>query len=129
MDPALLLVAGLAVILLLQFSRVRRQQREVRSTQAGIEVGAEVLTAAGMVGTVVGVDDAAVTLQGEDGHRTRWVRAAVIRVLPDTDPASSRYQRPAEATDGTAPTDPTSTPASDSSSDAVDDDGSARNQD
>lgn len=95
MDPALLLVAGLAVILLLQFSRVRRQQRQVRETQAGIEVGAEVLTAAGMVGTVVVADDATVTLQGEDGTRTRWVRAAIVRVLGADEPASSRYAPPA----------------------------------
>lgn len=94
MDPALLLVAGLAVILLLQFSRVRRQQRQVRETQTGIEVGAEVLTAAGMVGTVVAADDATVTLQGEDGHRTRWVRAAIVRVLSADEPASSRHVPP-----------------------------------
>ena len=69
MDPALLLVAGLAIILLLQFSRVRRQQREVRATQAAVEVGAEVLTASGMIGTVVETTGATVTLAGADGSR------------------------------------------------------------
>ena len=94
MDPALLLVAGLAIILLLQFSRVRRQQREVRATQAAVEVGAEVLTASGMIGTVVETTGATVTLAGADGSLTRWVTGAVVRVLPDTDPASSRYRDP-----------------------------------
>ena len=103
MDPALLLVLGLALVLLLQFSRVRRQQREVRATQAAVEVGAEVLTASGMLGTVVEASDATVTLRGEDGQRTRWVRAAVVRVVPDTDPASSRYRDPTTTTD---PADP-----------------------
>jgi preprotein translocase subunit YajC len=93
-DPALLLVAGLAVILLLQFSRVRRQQRQVRETQAGIDVGTEVLTAAGMLGTVVEVGDAVVTLQGPDGTRSRWVRGAVVRVVRDDEPASTRYVPP-----------------------------------
>ena len=95
MDPALLLVAGLAIILLLQFSRVRRQQRTARATRSALEVGAEVLTASGMLGTVVATTDATVTLAGEDGQRTRWVSGAVVRVLADTDPASSRYTVPA----------------------------------
>ncbi len=108
MDPALLLVAGLAVILLLQFSRVRRQQREIKNTQSGIEVGAEVLTAAGMVATVVSEDAATVTLRSEDGHTSRWLRGAVVRVLADTDPASARH-RPAVVTEdgpGTPPAGP-----------------------
>ena len=50
MDPALILLAGLAVILLLQFSRVSRQRREVRETQSALAVGRRVLTAAGMIG-------------------------------------------------------------------------------
>lgn len=96
MDPAILLVAGLAVILLLQFTRVRRQQREVRATQSALDVGAEVLTASGMVGTVVEISGATVVLAGEDGQRTRWVTGAVVRVLPDTDPVSSRYGAPGD---------------------------------
>ena len=94
MDPAILLVVGLAVILLLQFMRVRRQQRDVRATRSALEVGAEVLTASGMVGTVVETAGATVVLAGEDGQRTRWVTGAVVRVLPDTDPVSSRYEVP-----------------------------------
>ncbi|WP_380168298.1 preprotein translocase subunit YajC [Jannaschia sp. R86511] len=121
MDPvSLLLVGGLALILVMQFSRVRKQQRVVKETQAAVEVGADVLTAAGMVATVVSVDDATLTLRGPDGTLSRWVRGAVIRVLPDTDPASSRYQAPAGTTAGTEPATPT---------DAVDDDGNPRPQD
>ena len=127
MDPALLLVAGLAVILLLQFSRVRRQQRDSKATQAGIEVGAEVLTAAGMVGTVVSFDDATVTLRGEDAHTSRWVRAAVVRVLADTDPASSRHRPSAVVETDPATTDPR--PVVDTDRDVPDGDGTPRNQD
>jgi len=117
-DPAILLVAGLAVILLLQFMRVRRQQREVRATRSALEVGAEVLTASGMVGTVVEATGATVVLAGEDGQRTRWVTGAVVRVLPDTDPVSSRYVVPGDlASDADGPpTDPASVgPSSDGS--------------
>ena len=99
MDPSILLVAGLAVILLLQFLRVRRQQREARSTRDALEVGAEVLTASGMVGTVVEASGATVVLAGEDGQRTRWVAGAVVRVLTDTDPVSSRYRAPDAASE------------------------------
>ncbi|MFC3687453.1 preprotein translocase subunit YajC [Aquipuribacter hungaricus] len=103
MDPAVLLVAGLVLILVLQFSRVRRQQREARDTRSALAVGAEVLTAAGMVGTVVETSGTSVVLAGEDGQRSRWLAAAVVRVLSDTDPASSRYVDPASpATSGDA---------------------------
>lgn len=144
MDPfSLLLVGGLALILIVQFSRVRRQQRAVRETQAGVEVGTEVLTAAGMIATVVAVGEATVTLRGPDGDLSRWVKGAVIRVLPDTDPASSRYQAPVgtSSTDGTSSTgtsstgtistDGTSSSSGTGATDtgAVDDDGAPRHQD
>jgi preprotein translocase subunit YajC len=81
-EPALILLAGLAFILILQFSRISRQRREVRDTQASLDVGREVLTAAGMIGTVAEVTEDTVTLVSEDGHRTRWVKASVVRIMP-----------------------------------------------
>ncbi|MGJ7442718.1 preprotein translocase subunit YajC [Aquipuribacter sp. MA13-6] len=126
MDPvSLLLVGGLVLILVMQFSRVRKQQQAVKQTQAGLEVGVDVLTAAGMVATVVTVDEATITLRGPDGNLSRWVKGAVVRVLPDTDPASSRYQAPAT----TDPTDPTGTGTGTTDTGAVDDDGNPRHQD
>ena len=117
MDPfSLLLLGGLALLLVWQFSRVRKQQAAVRETRQGLVEGAEVLTAAGMLATVVSVQDTTVTLRGEDGNLTRWLTQAVVRVVPDSDPASSRYRPP--ATDDQAP--PT---------EAVDDDGTPRHQD
>lgn len=131
MDPvSLLLVGGLVLILVMQFSRVRKQQQAVKQTQAQLEVGVDVLTAAGLVATVVSVDEATVTLRGPDGGLSRWVTGAVVRVLPDTDPASSRYQAPL-ATDATATTDVTRTTDATGTTDtgAVDDDGNPRHQD
>lgn len=88
MDPALILLAGLAVVLILQVTRVGRQRKDIRETQASLEVGVEVLTAAGMIGTVAEVSDDTVTLVSDDGHRTRWVRGSVVRVLTrEHDPA------------------------------------------
>lgn len=116
MDPlSLLLLVGVAGLLLLQVSRVRRQQREVQAVQAGMTVGAEVLTAAGMVATVSALDESTVTLRSADGHETRWVRGAVVRVVPETDPTSSRYDpeagadhaEPAGLDDDTTPDTPT----------------------
>jgi preprotein translocase subunit YajC len=91
-DPALILLLGLAVILVLQFTRISRQRREVRETQLALEVGRKVLTAAGMIGTVVEVAEDTVVLQGEDGHRTRWVRGSVVRVVPDESSAPAPEQ-------------------------------------
>ncbi|WP_336923176.1 preprotein translocase subunit YajC [Aquipuribacter sp. SD81] len=107
MDPALILLAGLALILILQFSRVSRQRREVRATQDSLAVGREVLTAAGMIGTVAAVTEDTVTLVGEDGQRTRWVKGSVVRVLPVPDAAGDDATPDAP---GAGPEDPATGP-------------------
>lgn len=92
MDPLLLLMAGLLVIIVLQILRGRRVQKQALRTQSSVTVGAEVVTTAGLMGTVVAVDDDSVTIESVAGARTRWVRAAVARVVEPqapqpTDPA------------------------------------------
>lgn len=78
----LLLLALMAGLLFFMFSRTRRQQREMQQIQAGITVGAEVMTTAGLYATVVAIDDQVVTLETSPGQTSRWDRRAVAKVLP-----------------------------------------------
>lgn len=91
MDPALLLLAGLFAVILLQVLRMRKVQRQAKETQDSVRLGSSVVTTAGLLGTVVDLDEESVTIESAPGTRTRWVRAAVARVTP---PAEGLENRP-----------------------------------
>lgn len=84
MNPSGLIVPLLLIgLLVLLFSRTRRQQRQAQQLQSGLAIGAQIVTTAGLYATVVEVDGAVVTLETGPGQRSRWDRRAVARVLPD----------------------------------------------
>jgi len=57
----------------------RKQQREQAEFRNTLQPGDEVMTASGMIGVVVEVDDDTITLESAPGSRTRWVRAAIAK--------------------------------------------------
>jgi preprotein translocase subunit YajC len=73
---AVLLVAG--YLLLVRPARTR-QRRAVQQRQ-GLEPGVEVTTTAGLLATVVAVDDDVVTLEIAPGVHARFVKGAIARV-------------------------------------------------
>lgn len=89
MTTLLLLAVPFLVLLYLMFSQ-RRRARAVSEAQASLQVGDEVMAAAGIFGTVVGVDGDVVQLQVAEGVVLRVARRAVIP--PGTD-ASGRASR------------------------------------
>jgi preprotein translocase subunit YajC len=80
----LLLLALMGGLLFFMFSRTRKQQREAQQIQAGLTVGAEVMTTAGLYAIVVALEDQIVTLETAPGQTSRWDRRAVARVLTAT---------------------------------------------
>jgi preprotein translocase subunit YajC len=81
--PNLLLLAlavGLAILVL---TRGRQQRQALRQTQATLTPGMQVMTASGLFARVVAVEPDVVTLETGPGQRSRWVRQAVVRVIPD----------------------------------------------
>lgn len=87
----LLLAVPFLVLLYLMFSQ-RRRAKAVAEGQASLQVGDEVMAAAGIFGTVVGVDGDVVRLQVAEGVVLRVARRAVIP--PGTD-RTDRGSRPA----------------------------------
>jgi len=87
---SLVLLVGAGALVVLMVTRSRRQQRELTDVQSRLEVGARIMTTAGLYATVVALDAESVTLETAPGQTSRWDRRAVARVLPavnDTDPA------------------------------------------
>jgi len=66
----------------LMTSRTRKQQREAADFRANLEAGQEVMTGSGLYGTIVDVEGDVITLESTPGSRTRWIRAAIAKVVP-----------------------------------------------
>lgn len=95
----LLLMGGIFYFLL-----IRPQQRRAKAQQAlvrSVEVGDEIVTTAGVFGTVMEIDDVddVVTLEIAPGTRIRMVRAAIGRVVSD-DEVEANDEVEADAPDG-----------------------------
>jgi preprotein translocase subunit YajC len=80
--------APFLVIILIAFgamwlmsSRTRKQQRAAADFRSHLAPGQEVMTGGGMFGTVVAVDDDIITLESTPGSQSRWLRAAIAKVI------------------------------------------------
>jgi preprotein translocase subunit YajC len=73
----------------------RNKQRQVQAMQSQVQPGQRVRTTAGMYATVIEADDTDVVLEVAPGVQLRFLRRAVMDVLPDEDGA--------EATDTVTP--------------------------
>ncbi len=69
----------------LMTSRTRKQQRQAADFRANLEVGQEVMTGSGLYGTIVAVDGDVITLESMPGSQSRWIRAAIAKLVPPTD--------------------------------------------
>jgi preprotein translocase subunit YajC len=75
----LVLVVG---VMWLMTNRNRKQQRAAADFRANLTVGQEVMTGSGLFGTIVAVDGDTITLESTPGNQTRWIRAAVSKLVP-----------------------------------------------
>jgi preprotein translocase subunit YajC len=96
----LLLMGGVFYFLL-----IRPQQRRARAHQAllrSVEVGDEIVTTAGVFGTIVAIDDESdvITLEIAPGTRIRMVRAGVGRIVGDEPDAIESDDVDTEVPDG-----------------------------
>jgi preprotein translocase subunit YajC len=95
----LFLVAIVVLFGLLYFVTIRPQrarQRAAQQTQRDIVPGTRVRTTAGMYATVVSVEDQDIVLEVAPGVNLRFLRRAVMDVVPD--PSGAEVGEPAPET-------------------------------
>ena len=102
------LIVIIVLFALLYFVMIRPQrnkQRQVQAMQSQVQPGQRVRTTAGMYATVVEADDTDVVLEVAPGVHLRFLRRAIMDVLPDedgtvaADPVSPEHAEPAAADD------------------------------
>lgn len=82
MDPSFLVILAVALgALWLMSNRTRKQQRSASEFRNNLAAGDEVMTASGLLGTVVAVEDDVITLESGPGTQTRWIRAAIAKKI------------------------------------------------
>jgi len=82
MDPSFLVIVVIALgAMWLLSNRTRKQQRAAVDFRSNLTVGQEVMTGSGLFGTVVDVEDDIITLESTPGTQTRWLRAAIAKLV------------------------------------------------
>ena len=82
-----LVLLGLVVLVVVMFSRSQRsKQRRMLEQRKAIDVGAEVVTTAGLIAHVVDMDDETVTLEIAPGVHSKFLRQAIVRVVEPPGP-------------------------------------------
>ncbi|MCS4489226.1 preprotein translocase subunit YajC [Corynebacterium sp. ES2794-CONJ1] len=84
MDSIFLLILILAVVFVPSFLMQRKQRRkiqEIHELQEALMINDQVLTTAGLHGTVVGIAEATVELETSPGVVSTWEKAVVVRNL------------------------------------------------
>ncbi|GAA3148549.1 preprotein translocase subunit YajC [Planomonospora alba] len=83
---SLIMIALMVVVFYFLLIRPqRKRQQEQIQMQNSLTPGTRVMTTTGLFGTVVGIDAEDVILEVAPGVETRWVKAAIGRVMPAAD--------------------------------------------
>ena len=92
----LIILLVLLVGLFFLSRRTQRKQKDAQSFRANLTPGQDVMTASGMLGRIVEVDGDEITIESTPGTRSRWVRAAIAKVV---EPAATTEAPAVAATD------------------------------
>jgi preprotein translocase subunit YajC len=82
----LIIVVLFGVLYFVMIRPQRNRQRKAQEQQNAVTPGTRVRTTAGMYATVVGVDGDDVILEVAPGVEVRYVKRAIMQVLPDEEP-------------------------------------------
>ncbi|MBV9487263.1 MAG: preprotein translocase subunit YajC [Frankiaceae bacterium] len=93
--PFLVLLVLFMVAYLVFIRPARNRQRAAIEERRSAEVGDEVITTAGLLATVVAIDDEYLTLEVAPGVHCRYVPAAILRVNRDDEDEDLGEDQPA----------------------------------
>jgi preprotein translocase subunit YajC len=96
----LILIAGFALLYFIFIRPQRAKQRAAAAKARKAVVGDEITTTAGLIATVVAIDDDALTLEVAPGVHSRYLPAAILRVnTPHEDEPEAEPTRAGEDLD------------------------------
>ncbi|WP_051426053.1 preprotein translocase subunit YajC [Jiangella gansuensis] len=93
MEALLLPIMLIAVFYFLLIRPQQRQRKQMAELQQSVAPGTKVMTTAGLIATVVEIDDDEVVLEVAPGVHSRYVRRAIVNVI------QSEESKPASADD------------------------------
>ncbi|WP_084957974.1 preprotein translocase subunit YajC [Thermoactinospora rubra] len=100
LSTILMLVLMVVAFYFLLIRPQKKRQQEAIKMQNSLTPGTRVMTTTGLFGTVVAIDHEDVVLEIAPGVETRWVKAAIGRVLtPVQDIAEESREENSEVTD------------------------------
>ena len=83
METLLLPILLFAAFYFILIRPQQKQRREIARVQSTLAPGTKVMTGSGLIATIVAVDDDEVVLEVSPGVTNRYVRRAIMRVVPD----------------------------------------------
>jgi len=89
----LLLLLGMPVMLFLMMRSQRRKASQQQSLQRSAGIGSEIMTTAGIFGTIVDEDEdeGTIVLEIAPGTQIKLIRGAIARVVADEDDEYEEY--------------------------------------
>jgi preprotein translocase subunit YajC len=97
-SPTILILIVLAVGVFFMMSRSnKRRQQQAQQKMSSVEPGVRVRTTAGMYATVVSVDGDDVVLEVAPGVEVRYMKKAIMDVVPDEEPVTDFAAAPTMA--------------------------------
>lgn len=81
----------------------RARQRKALETRSNVDPGVEVVTTAGLIATVVTSDDETVTLEIAPGVHSKFLKQAIVRVVPPDQPEETAASEADPATTDESP--------------------------
>ncbi|SDT05544.1 preprotein translocase subunit YajC [Jiangella sp. DSM 45060] len=88
MEALLLPILLIAVFYFLLIRPQQKQRRQMVELQQSVQAGTKVMTTAGLLATVVEVDDDEVVLEVAPGVHSRYVRRAIANVVQPQEPVA-----------------------------------------
>ncbi len=76
-----IILIGLLGAMWYMSSRSRKTQQKAVAFRNNLKPGDEVMTHSGLLGTVVDVDGDTITLESLPGSQSRWIRAAIAKLI------------------------------------------------
>jgi preprotein translocase subunit YajC len=96
----ILLLVGFGALYFLVLRPRQQRQRQTQAQHKKAEIGDEVQTVGGLIGTIVAEDGDRITISTGPGHELTYLRQAIARKIPPPDPVEPDHDADASHLDG-----------------------------